>query len=325
VARNVINEHGGYYEEDVHYTIVTVGNDDRAVEINQGSAWEHIWEFEAYDSVTGDPGYINYIRIQPTGDVGLIRLRIVGDVGHMYGARDVKRINLLTGADAPTMVYSVYISNDFGADGPMLADDVGSVAVYGDLLGSIPPSYDITGNVVIGGQLQAYVVGNALADVTVSGTGMHTGNITARTGDIGAVSVAGRLSGNLTCAGDANGSITIAGPLSGSIEIGASANSSIDIGGPVTGNVTVGGDVSDSMIIRGDLLGGLSIGGRLTGSVVIDGDVPEVGDNHIRIYKMEGGTFSCRDMDLAEEVWGEDFVIGMDVVRVLPASMHERI
>ena len=92
VARNVINEHSGYYQKDVHYSIVQSGSDDIAVLIHKDSVWSQIWEFEAYDSVTGQPGYIDYIRIQPTGDVGAIQLRIAGAPGHQYGAHDVKEI-----------------------------------------------------------------------------------------------------------------------------------------------------------------------------------------------------------------------------------------
>ena len=125
VAGNVISEHSGYYQEDVHYTIVAVGNGDRGVRIRKDSVWAQIWEFEAYDSETGQPGDIKYISIQPTGTVGYIRLRIVGDVGHQYGAGDVKRIDLHTNVDNTTEVLSINISGDCGEDGARVqVDDV---------------------------------------------------------------------------------------------------------------------------------------------------------------------------------------------------------
>jgi hypothetical protein len=178
VARNVINEHSDYYQENVHYTIVTVGNDDRGVLIHRDSVQSIPWEFEAYDSATEAPGYIDYIEIQPTGDVGFIVLRVKGDVGHMYGARNVKRIDLIGGADNTTQVYSIFISGDFGENGPMLADKVGSVAAYGDLLGRIAPRNEIAGDIVVGGDLQANIEADWLGgNVTVSGTGPHNGSV----------------------------------------------------------------------------------------------------------------------------------------------------
>ena len=68
VASNVINEHSGYYQEDVHYTIVTYQGNDVGVYINEGSVSTQLWKFEAFDSESDDPGYIDYIRIDPTGE-----------------------------------------------------------------------------------------------------------------------------------------------------------------------------------------------------------------------------------------------------------------
>jgi hypothetical protein len=124
LGRNVINEQSGYYQEGVHYSVVQdyVGN-DVGVLIRKNSVWAQIWKFEAYDSQTGQPGDINYIRIQPTGTVGAIRLRIVGAPGHQYGARDVKQIDLLTNADNTTELFSINISGDCGEDGASVRVD----------------------------------------------------------------------------------------------------------------------------------------------------------------------------------------------------------
>jgi len=171
-ARNVINEHSGYYQQDVHYSIVKDGDEDVAVLIRRDSVWAQIWKFEAYDSQTGEPGYINYIRIQPTETVGYIRLRIVGAPGHQYGARDVKKIDLLTNADNTTEVLSVNISGDFGELGPMLADSVGSLLIGGDVLNSIAPEGSISEYAWIGGHLRGNITANGTlsAEIQINGS-----------------------------------------------------------------------------------------------------------------------------------------------------------
>lgn len=281
-AGNHIREWSGHYVLGVDYSI-DQGN--RIVKIHKNSVAAIPWLFEAFDDVTGAPGDIDDIRIEPTGDVGFIVLRVKGDVPHMYGARDVKRIDLIGGADNTTQVYSIFISGDFGENGPMLADKVGSVAAYGDLLGRIAPRDEISGDIVVGGDLQANIEADWLGgSVTVSGTGPHTGSITARQANVGAISINGPLTGSVTCPGTVDGSI--------------------NVGGSLNGNIEIGGDVSHSINIAGDLSGSLSIGGRLTSSVVINGDVPDIGDNHIYIKHMDAGHFECHDLEIKDNYSG---------------------
>lgn len=151
VASNVINEHSGYYQESVHYTILTSGGNDYAVLINEGSVSTQLWKFEAYDSATGDPGYIDYIRIDPTDDVGPIKLSIVGASGHTYGAEDVGQINLTDNADDTTEIVDIAISGDLATD-----DDVSCNS--------------ITGTIDIGGNLASnkiYVTGDIDGTITI--------------------------------------------------------------------------------------------------------------------------------------------------------------
>ena len=272
VASNVINEHGPY-TEGVHFTIDQFGGDDVGVLIRQDSS-SSIWKFEAYDSETGDPGYINYIRIQPTGDVGLINLQIVGAPGHTYGARDVKKIDLLTHADNTTRIYSVYISGDLGEVDSLRADYVGSefggggIYAGGDLLHSISPVEDITAPVTIGGDLLAGIYADTAASITVNGTGPHTGDIITRQSGAGA----------------------------------------IDIGGTMNGDIKIGGAMSNSIRIRGNLGGSLEIGtnpcGPFSGSILIDDNVLDTGLNHVHIYQMVNASFECDHMALNQDTSG---------------------
>lgn len=60
----------------------------------------------------------------------------------------------------------------------------------------------------------------------------------------------------------------------------------------------VSGDLSGTLVISDDLSGSLTIGGRLTGSVVVGDDVLDTGANYIHIHQMDGGTFSCDQLQL---------------------------
>ena len=55
VASNIINEHSGYYQEGVEYSILQSGGNDVGVLILKDSVWSRIWKFEAYDSVNRCP------------------------------------------------------------------------------------------------------------------------------------------------------------------------------------------------------------------------------------------------------------------------------
>ena len=168
VASNVISEHSGYYQENVHYTIVESSGNDIAVLINEGSNSNYTWQFEAYDSDTGDAGNIDYIRIQPTDDVGPIKLSIVGSTGHTYGAADVKEIDLKTNADDTSEIVDINISGNLAADGDVSCDSVtGDIFVglntYNTLdLGDVDSSSTITITKDLEGTLSANTLGNVL-------------------------------------------------------------------------------------------------------------------------------------------------------------------
>ena len=167
-AGNVINEHSGYYQEDVHYSILNLDGNDYAVLILEGSDSAHTWQFEAYDSDTEVEGYINYIRIQPTDAVGPIKLSILGSTGHTYGAADVKEIDLKTNADDTSEIVDINISGNLAADGDVSCDSVtGDITIGGNTyntldLGDVDSSSTITITKDLEGTLSANTLGNVL-------------------------------------------------------------------------------------------------------------------------------------------------------------------
>ena len=185
VAGNVINEHSGYYQENVHYTIVDDGfGNDLAVRINAGSVSTHVWKFEAYDSGSNEPGYINFIRIDPTDTVGSIKLSIVGSAGHTYGAADVKEIDLTTNADDTTEIVELKISGDLATTANVSCTNItGEIEIGGDLDGhNIVVADDIDEDITIDGLLAGNITADSMENLTITGTnaqtGDHTGNIT---------------------------------------------------------------------------------------------------------------------------------------------------
>lgn len=230
VASNVINEHSGYYQEDVHYSIVQSGGNDIGVRIHEGSVSSQVWKFEAYDSGTGDAGYINYIRIDPTGTVGPIRLSIVGAPGHTYGADDVKEINLTTNADDTTEIVEINISGDLATESDVKCNNItGNITV--------------NGNMATGGDVDCDTL---TGDITVGGThgdgpGSTTYRLHADTGT-GDISIAGDCLGNLELGTYHTGEITIGGLLLGDLDAGNPHDVTIEGVGTHEGNISFTGD-----------------------------------------------------------------------------------
>jgi hypothetical protein len=259
VASNVINEHSGYYEEGVHYTILTSGGNDYAVLINEGSDSDHIWKFEAYDSETDDPGYIDYIRIDPTDTVGHIKLSIVGAPGHTYGADDVKEIDLLTNADDTTEIVDITILGDLATDGDVSCDNI---------TGNI----DVGGNITTGGDV---ICDSITGDIDVDGTldecglPVHKLQANSVTGDIDL----GGLWGDIDVGSLANLTVgdTPGGRTPGNITVGQAYGATLTINDGYTGTIT----------IEGDLTGTIDINGIVLGQVVIEGDVDASADGGV--------------------------------------------
>jgi hypothetical protein len=184
-GQNLIRQYNPVYTEGVHYTI---SQQLRRVTIIAGIANQD-FKFEAIDP--SDPeglGLIDRIEIAGPG-AGFVNLQVNGDSGQA---------------------------------GPMLADKVGSVAAYGDLLGRIAPrneiAGDITSTITMHANLLGGIYGDSIASVTVNGAGPHTGNIYRRD--------TSTQTGNITISGSYGGDITMSGAVTGNINIGADLTAS---------------------------------------------------------------------------------------------------
>jgi hypothetical protein len=155
-----------------HYVLGTnywIDQIQRIVEIWHGSNPDIPWYFQAYDSETGDPGTLDSISIAPTGPVGVIHLSVIGDPNHPQGgAAFLKKLDLVTGADADTYVDEVSITTDFGEVGPLKATHAGTLTIGNDVLNNIEITQDM-GQVTIGGALLADITTASLGDLSAGG------------------------------------------------------------------------------------------------------------------------------------------------------------
>lgn len=199
---NWIREWSGHYIENVDYRIrqdlmeiVLLANSDPNIP----------WRFEAYDDVTGEPGVINDIRIEPTGPVGVIRLDIIGDptLDHVYGAAHVKRIDLVTNADASNSLELLDITQDLGELGPTRAASItGDFVVRNNVLSDVSiqtlpagAHFDVFG----------FALDGALS---VTGEGPHGGDISVKdmySYPYGNIEIAGTMAGSIDLGSDAGG------------------------------------------------------------------------------------------------------------------------
>ena len=94
-ATNVIREWGGH--SPAEYRIDTDPPfGDLGVRILANTQPELPWKFEAYDSVSGAPGDIDYIRIDPGVTVADLQLSVIGEPPlHEYGAENLDLLDLV--------------------------------------------------------------------------------------------------------------------------------------------------------------------------------------------------------------------------------------
>ncbi|MBN2446633.1 MAG: hypothetical protein JXO22_07905 [Phycisphaerae bacterium] len=291
LARNVINEHGPYVENN-HFTIEQdLAGNDIAVHILGGSVYDDIWRFEAFDDDTGAPGYINVIDLRPLRPVGPIRLWITPKSPHSYGAQHVKKIDLVTKKDHDTQIYGIFISGDLGELGDIHADTIRNVHVGGSLLNPMWTRDDISGYVTIGGNLGGDIYADSIPNLAVGGTGPHTGDITIRGSYGSTISLGGPMSGDIDIEGNHTGTIHIAGNYSGDATVDWGMTGTIDIDGNCTGSVTVAdamtgtlnvdGNCSGDITVNDDLTGTLTVGGNFTGGLAVAGDISAANPVHI--------------------------------------------
>ncbi len=158
--------------------------------------------------------------------------------GRIYGARNVKKIDLWNCAAG--RLDTVLISGDLGESFGVVVDHLDkAVTVGGELLGGISASTSsgnisiagdahggmsittIAGAITIGGNLLNSITATSLANLTVNGSGPHTGNITVRGNYAKAVLLNGSYAGRMSFNDSLSGQVTIGADLTGSISIAA--------------------------------------------------------------------------------------------------------
>ncbi len=259
---NVIREWGGHSPSD--YDIRQVGGQHVGVVILRNTQPTLPWKFEAYDSVTGAPGDIDYIIIDSGSTVGNITLSVIGGPGHTYGARDLELLNLVDYGASTNVIDEIDITGDACADGDIEAYGADSVTIGAEF-----------------GPYDLHIFGPVTGDVTISGSGPHRGDI---------------FVGGTSYAGD----MYFAGDMDGDIDFGGSANGNIDVNGDLAGMITVAGDADDAWSLRVHNItedGGVDIAGDLHGRVshyFYSGQIR--GIVHVGGSVSSGGDLECRDL-----------------------------
>ena len=238
-------------------------------------------------------GSIDLIRVhEDVQDPGDVIVEINGDTGkpgHVYGASDVRWINLPTSQTAYSRLWWVRISGDLGADGMSNFDRIDLVQVGGDLYSGLKSIGMIGNDITISGNQYGPIQGTSVLNVTVEGPGPHSGNITIASTYGRNISIAGSTSGNIAIAGSYTGSITIGADYSGLLSVARDSSGPVSIGQHLKGSIEIGAAADDDP-------DALIFSGRIT----VTGDALDTGANHIYIRKMSGGTISCRDMKLTD-------------------------
>jgi hypothetical protein len=238
-AKNVIREWGLHDPNDYEIFVDPQTGNDLGVVIYANTQPQLEWKFEAYDGSDPNqpPGDINYISLYRADDstVGNIHLSVIGDpndpVPHYYGAAALMSFDLRTHGEATNTVDTILISGDFGALGPMLAYNAGTVSIGGSTLNTITV-VDVTGPLTIGGTLGARLgAGNITGSVTIGQLAADLGcaslqdlTITGPTpATIGGIGISGSYLSPYTMEiGQAVGGIAVSGNLlSGDIHAGA--------------------------------------------------------------------------------------------------------
>lgn len=155
-ARNVIREWTGDHTGDYRIESMPIAPyDDVAVIITGNSHPDKVWKFEAWNDVEDLPGYINAIRIESASTVGGIQLSVIGQPPHVFGAAQLKSLDLKTNGDATNTIDTIRISGDFGALGPMWVYDVGTISIGG----SVRSGISVAERKTVGGLSSAVVCG----------------------------------------------------------------------------------------------------------------------------------------------------------------------
>ncbi len=171
VARNVIVEWGAH-NAPVEFTIdQDIEGNDIGVTIWSNGMPAEPWKFEAYDSATNLPGYINYIKIANGVTVGGIHLSVIGDpsAGHTRGAAAVKALDLKSNSDETNVLDALDVVSDVGELGPLWADHAGTLTIGGGVLNEVKITQDVTGGLTVGGALAgSFVARNINSSISIA-------------------------------------------------------------------------------------------------------------------------------------------------------------
>jgi hypothetical protein len=179
LAGNLIREWGGHDSGD--YEIVSFGGNDVEVRIHGNTQPQLLWKFEAFDSVTLEPGYINYITIDSSEPLADIHLSVIGnpaDVPYPYhGAAALKSLNLIDNGDDTNRIEQLDITGDYGEYGPMYVGGAGTLTIGGDVRQTLYISDDVAGPMTVAGNLHGGPLGGDVTDTLSIARGLRPAHL----------------------------------------------------------------------------------------------------------------------------------------------------
>ncbi len=290
-ARNVIVEWGGHSVHDYRIEHMLVPPyDDLYVVITANTEPDKAWKLEAWNDVEDQPGYINSISIESGATVGGIHLSVIGQPPHVYGAADLKSLDLSAHGAETNTINTIHISGDFGELGPMQAYGAGTLVIEGAARGAIDIYGDVAGPVTIT-ELLADIICYSMGDLTVIGPSQaenpapnitiwgpylspHKMDIKAR---LGKLDVNGTLSGEVLV------SLSIeeleTGPVSGTVDVHQYIDQ-LSVG-EVSGQIITGLGVRRAEVL-GAISGLVDVGTDLGGTSELNRGQPPIFDRAFR-------------------------------------------
>ncbi len=173
----------------------TLDHEDNTIQINEAGTYG----FRAWDPATEELEAIQWIRAQ-IGVSGTVTVKIAYDAGGGAGATDVWEIDL-SNATTGTLA-KLEITEDLGQTNGVTVDSVsGEVEMGGNLLNTFDGG-DIGAPITIGGLLSGNISADSARDITVDGTGTHTGSMTVRGVYSDALALGGPMSGDISIQGN---------------------------------------------------------------------------------------------------------------------------
>ncbi|MFK7959453.1 MAG: putative Ig domain-containing protein [Phycisphaerales bacterium] len=185
---------------------------------------------DVIDSGFVDTGFSGTRTMLHGGDVFTLEVSGGGDIDYSFDATsgrvDFDDLGSLRGTSSLSLTSVAGDAPDVG--GFTVKDNIDLLRIDGNIDGTLSTTVNLTGNVVIGGDVTAIEIDGNLASsstsVTIGGDvgsfdvdGRVNGDITIG-GDLDSLDVTDRVSGDVTISGDAN-TITIAGRLNGTIVV----------------------------------------------------------------------------------------------------------